>query len=261
MKKSLAIISALCLLLCTRSSAQTGLEVGIRFNPEFTEIMNRNDLDAGDQLDYASHFTYISFGFGAIYNINNNIGLGVDLLFSREGQAFTGNFNGAPLDSAAYSSVVTTQTFLNDVVITGNYKALAELNYVKLPLMLSLTSDNTKPLFFTMLVGPQFNFLEGVAQEVNGEDLEYPNTDINLKDLYQPVTISGMLAVGGAYHLMTRVVLSAQIRFDYGFNDSEKKDAMVSYFGADAVRFYSAERTTARALTTGLMIGVNYKLQ
>jgi len=260
MKKSFSIISFLCLLLATNSNAQRGLAIGVRFNPEFSGIMNKNDADAGNELNNASHFTYLSFGAGATFNINNHIGVGLDILYSREGQAFSGHFSGAPLDETAYSSVVGKQMFLNDEVITGDYVALAELNYIKVPLMVSLSSGNEKPIFFTLLAGPQINFLYGVAQEVNEVDLDYPNTNITPKDLYVPVTFSGMFAVGAGLNLSPKIVLSARFRFDYGFNDAEKKDVMVSYLNAEPVRFYSRDRKSSNTVTRGLMIGLDFKL-
>jgi hypothetical protein len=149
---------------------------------------------------------------------------------------------------------------LDNTVIVGDYVALAELNYIKLPIMLSLTSDNTKPLFFTLLVGPQFNFLQGVAQEINGEDHFYPNSNIEPKDLYKSLTINGVLALGGAYNITSSLVLSARLRLDYGFDDVEKKDLMVSYPNAAPVRFYSTERQATHNLTVGLLLGLDFKL-
>jgi hypothetical protein len=126
--------------------------------------------------------------------------------------------------------------------------------------MFSLTSDNTKPYFFTLLVGPQFNFLEGVAQEVNHNDLEYPNSNIEPMDLYKSFTIDGVLALGGAYNLTPSLVFSARLRFDYGFNDVERKDVMVSYSGAAPIRFYSAGRQATHNITEALMLGLDFKL-
>ena len=246
-------------VMSTSLFAQAGVQVGIRLNPELTWLINKSDADAGDELDFKSHFSYLSFGVGALFNANNNFGLGIDVLFSREGQAFKGIWSPTP-DSDVYSAIVATQLFLNDTVISGDYEALAELNYVKLPLMLSLTSDNTRPFFVNLLVGPQLNFLQGVAQEVDGKDFEYPKTDITPKDLYRPVTINGILAVGGSYNLASHLVLSAKFRFDYGFTDVEKKDVMVSYDGADPVRFYSITRKPSQNLTGGLMVGLDFKL-
>ena len=235
-------------------------ELGVRYNPEFTGLINKNDNNAGNKLDVTSNFGYFSFGAGAIFNFNNNFGLAVDILFSREGQRFKGNFNGSAPDAATYSSVVNTQISLNNMVIAGDYVAKAELNYIKLPIMFSLTSDNTKLFFFTLLLGPQINFLEGVAQEVNDEDLDYPNSNIKPTDLYKTVTINGVLAFGGAYNITPNLVLSARLRFDYGFDDVEKKDVMVSYSGAAPIRFYSTGRQATHSITGGLMLGLDFKL-
>jgi hypothetical protein len=251
---------ATLLFVCALKVDAQQVELGVRYNPEFTGLINKNDNNAGNKLDLTSNFGYFSFGAGAIFNFNNNFGLAVDLLFSREGQRFKGNFNGSSPDAATYSSVINTQVSLNNMVIVGDYVAKAELNYIKLPIMLSLTTDNTKPFFFTLLVGPQINFLANVAQEVNHTDIEYPNSNIKPIDLYKPVTIDGMLALGGAYNITTKLVLTARFRFDYGFSDVEKKDVMVSYSGAAPVRFYSAEREATHNYTVGLMLGLDYKL-
>ena len=259
--KAKIIISIFVLLFiyAVKTEAQD-IEIGLRYNPEFTWLLNKNDANAGKELGSTSHFGYLSFGAGAIYNINNNIGLAVDLLFSREGQAFQGNFTGNPPDASTYSSVVSKQIFLNNTMITGDYVALAELNYIKLPLMLSLTSDNTRPIFFTLFVGPQFNFLVDVAQEVNHTDLDYPNSSIKPIDLYKSFTINGVLAIGSGYNLNPHLVFSVRLRLDYGFNDVENKNVMVSYFGDVPVRFYSMERTATHNLTAALLLGLDYKL-
>src|ERR1700679_1992924 len=140
---------------CIVNTEAQNFELGFRYEPEYSVLMNKNDADAGPALTTTSHFTYINFGIGGVYNFSNHVGLAVDVLWSREGQAFSGNFNGTPPDGATYSSVVSTQLFLNNEVIVGDYVALSELNFIKFPVMLSLTTDNTQPIFFTLQAGPQ----------------------------------------------------------------------------------------------------------
>lgn len=253
-------VTALLLFVCALNADAQNFELGFRYEPEYSVLMNKNDANAGPALEDASHFTYINFGIGAVYNFNNTIGLGVDVLWSREGQSFKGNFNGSPPDGATYSSVVSTQLFLNNEIIVGDYVALSELNYIKFPVMLSLMSDNTKPLFFTLQAGPQINLLYDVAQEVNHTDHDYPNSSITPNDLYKSVTIDGILAVGAGYNLTSHLVLSARFRFDYGFEDVENKDVMVSYYGAPPVHFYSSARQATHNATAGLQIGLDFKL-
>ena len=254
----LAIYALLC-MTALKINAQN-FELGFRYEPEFSALMNKNDADEGPTLNYASHFTYLNFGIGGVYNINQNMGLAVDMLFSREGQNFTGNFAAGPSDPATYSSVVRTQAYLNNLIIPGAYICKAELNFIKVPIMFSLVTDNSKPFFFTLLVGPQINFLYNVAQEVNHIDRDYPNSNITPFGLYKPVTFDGVIAVGAGYNLTSRLVLSARLRFDYGFEDVENKDVMVSYYGAAPVAFYSPDRQATHNATAGLQIGVDYKL-
>jgi hypothetical protein len=250
----------LFILLPLEAGAQN-IEVGVRYNPEFTGLINKNDMTAGSALQRTGNFAYTgSFGAGAVLNINKHFGLAVDFLFSREGQRFEGYLGSNPSDASTYGSVVNTQVVLNHLSVVGDYVAKAELNYFKLPLMISLTSDNTRPLFFTLLIGPQVDFLQGVAQEVNHTDETYPNTDITPYDLYKPITINGVLALGGACNISSRLVLSARVRGDYGFEDVENKEVMVRYNGAAPVRFYSPERGATHCITGGLMIGLDYKI-
>jgi hypothetical protein len=56
------------------------------------------------------------------------------------------------------------------------------------------------------------------------------------------------------------LVLSARVRVDYGFDDVEKKDLMVSYYGAAPVRFYSSNRQATHNFTIGLLLGLDFKL-
>ncbi len=261
MKKTvLSVFAALLILGSDSKVAAQEVEFGVRYNPEFTGLLNKNDDNAGSALTPTSNFGYFSFGAGTIIYFDSNVGVAIDLLFSREGQRFSGNFNGGPPDPATYASIVHTQTNLNNIVIAGGYVAKAELNYVKLPIMVSLTSDNSRPLFLTLLAGPQINFLQSVAQEVNHTDTDYPASSVVPQDLYKSVTIDGVVAVGIACRASTHMVLSARLRFDYGFGDVEKKDVMVSYSGAAPVLFYSADRQPTHSITGALMLGMDFIL-
>jgi hypothetical protein len=95
---------------------------------------------------------------------------------------------------------------------------------------------------------------------VNHKDLDYPNSNIEPIDLYKSVKIDGVLALGGAYNLTSNLVLSARLRFDYGFDDVEKKNVIVSYSFAAPIRFYSPERQATHNVTAGVMLGLDFKL-
>ena len=258
MKKIITII--LVMMSFTSVYAQQGLQFGLRINPELTGYQNTSDANASSELQFKSQFSYLSFGAGAIYNIDKNIGFAVDILFSREGQAYSGTFNGNAPRADAYSAIVNKQLSLSGEVIKGGYVALAEINYIKIPLMISVTTDNTQSFFLTLLVGPQLNFLHGIAQEVNLVDHDYPNTSITPNDLYNSFTLGAVIAVGASLNLSPQWVLSGRLRFDYGLGDAENKNVMVSYSGAPAVKFYSSDRSASHTETIGLMIGIDIKL-
>ncbi len=260
--KKLLLISSFLIFSATVINAQSNFEIGFRYNPEFTGIVNSSDANAGNELKYASQFSYIfSFGAGAIYHINEHYGVAVDILFSREGQAFTGTLTNSKAEHPeAYSAVVARQIKLNDIKIDGDYVALDELNYIKIPVMLSVTTDIREPVFFGFMVGPQFNILHSVAQEVNGTDLDYPTTDVTPSSIHKSFTLAGVLALGVGYNLSSNLVLSAHLRMDYGFGDAENKDAMISTSGAAPVRFYSTDRAASHSESEGLLIGLNFKL-
>jgi hypothetical protein len=256
----IAIIVGIIIIICTAKTEAQGLEFGVRYEAQFTGLINKNDREAAPELSYVSTFQYLNFGVGAVYNFNKNIGVAVDVLFSREGQRYAGDFDGKTPNPTTYSAVVNTQLALNNQVIVGDYVAKSELNYFKLPIMLSLTTDNTKPLFLSMLIGPQINFLYDVAQEVNNTDIDFPHSTITGNDLYRHTTINGVIEAGAGYNLGSHFVLSAHLRLDYALRDVENKNAFVSYYGGEPMPFYNPDRETTRSITGGLLISLDFKL-
>src|ERR1044071_3763322 len=120
--KTLIVFSSLFFFCATASYGQSGLEIGLRYNPEFTGIANSSDAAASPEIQFASHFIYdLSFGAGALYHIDEHYGIGIDILFSREGQAFSGTLiNSKTQHPDAYSAVVERQIALNGVTINGD---------------------------------------------------------------------------------------------------------------------------------------------
>ena len=252
------LLTALSTGIVKYANAQV-FELGIRFNPEYSSLINENDKAAGKELDYSPHVSARSFGIGGVYNFTPFMGLAMDILFSREGQAYKGNFDGTPLDPTVYSTVVERQVVLNGLTpIHGDYAALAELNYVKIPLMLSMNSDKHDKMFFTILVGPQVNILEDVAMEVNHTDETFPHTNVKPMDLYKSVTYGAVFAAGTGWNLSKKLTLETRLRFDFGFTDVEKKSVMYSVDGGTPQNFYSSSRETTNNLTLGLMISLDY---
>jgi hypothetical protein len=246
-------------LVGSQSFAQKGFEFGVRYMVQKTALFNSSDKHAGPDLERTSTISYLSGGITGSYNFDRHVAVEVDILYSRQGQSYSGRDiqNSSP---TAYSSEVGMQAFLNDEVILGEYQAKAELNCIKIPVLLKLSTDNRKKIYYTVSVGPQVNFIKSVVFEVNKEDVLLPGLDVEPNDVYRKVTLDGVLALGACLKISRHFTLSAQARFDYGFQDVEKKDRTFNYMGTGDQNFYDSNRATTHNATAGLMVGLSYKL-
>ena len=242
-----------------RAFAQKGFEFGIRYSVGESTLLNKTDEDAGAELNYASTTSYLSGGIAGAYNFDRHMALELDILFSRQGQIYSGVNMETP-NAAAYNNEVALQAFVNNKITTGTYQAKAELNCIKFPILFRLTTDNTKRMYYTLSAGPQVNVIKSVVYEVNKEDVELPGLSIEPNDVYRKVTFDAVLALGAGFKLSRHFALSAQARFDYGLQDVEKKDVTYTYLGIGGRKYYSDSRAATHNATGVLMIGLSYKL-
>jgi hypothetical protein len=114
--------------------AQEGaIRIGAVLLPQSTWLLNQDDSDAGPELDYKSTWGFAG-GVSASYNFTDYLGVGLDVLYSDQGQKYRGTQSGT------------------------TYTAKATLNYLKLPLLLRFNSDPNSVLQFSAFLGPQFSF-------------------------------------------------------------------------------------------------------
>lgn len=260
MKKHILSGIALCglSLFCTRSFAQKGFNIGIRYMVQKSYLFNDNDKNEGPALDKESTWSYLSGGLALGYGFSEHVGLELDVLRSRQGQKYTGT-NPSSGSADAYSAQVAVQEMANGETGPNAYQAKAELNFTQLPLLLKLSTSQKRNLNFNFVVGPQLNILNNAVYELNGEDVELPGTGIEPTDAYKKTTIDGIAGVGIGYKLSTHWAVSGQVRFDYGFQDVEKKDVMYSSSGT-SMDYYGSGRASTHNGATQLMVGFNYQL-
>ena len=89
MKKVYVYAFAIASLFTTKINAQQGFSVNIKGAPQFSFLQNKDDNNASD-YDQRATFN-VGFGVGAGYNFTKNIGVGVDALYSLQGQRYTLN--------------------------------------------------------------------------------------------------------------------------------------------------------------------------
>ncbi len=257
------------MLLIGSMWAQEGaIRIGAVLLPQSTWLLNQDDSDAGPELDYESTWGFAG-GVSASYNFSDYLGVGLDVLYSNQGQKYKGTQSGI------------------------SYTAKTTLNYLKLPLLLRFNSDPNSVVQFNAFLGPQFSFLLSYKdraeanvpllgtniQEVSGKEVSITVGNTSTKEaltapIYKSFLPGAVLGFGIGIKPTDELLISLHIRADYAFGDAENKDAKVDHtqhgggqdpfwatkpkYGNPAPAGYTRPKTTA--LTGGLQLGVYYTI-
>lgn len=190
MKKFLmsAFTVALMAGFATNATAQEGFNVSVKGVPQFTFLQNSDDGDNGAISKKATFNT--KFGIGAGYNFTENMGVGLDAMYSFQGQKYE---------------------------ILG-VDAQQKLEYVKIPVYLSYNTDPSQLVSFYGKIGPQLSLLTNAEFKHDGE-LTREN-----KGAYKNAIFGGMSEVGVQIKIQPKLYLSTGVNFDYDFTNAENKD-------------------------------------
>lgn len=260
MKNFILKATALCGLFfgIGKVFAQKGFQIGIRYGVQESALFNKSDKNAGSTIQRVNTPSLLNGGLAFSYNFCKSMGIELDVLRSREGQEYSG-MNTPNGTGTAYNHQVAIQAELNNSQTLGEYQAKAELNGIKIPLLLNFMTPNNKPVFYTFSVGPQLFLLNDAVYEYNDEDIELPGSNIEPTDAYKKATIEGVAAIGLGLNLSRHFLISAQARIDYGFQDIEKKDVMYNNSSLQQ-SYYPSGRPSTHTGTAGLFVGLSYKL-
>jgi hypothetical protein len=184
------ILLSILSLFCFQANAQKGLHVGGKFLPQSTWMFNNDDSDNG-AWKYVP--TYRSaFGASISYHFMDGIGVGTDLLISRQGQRFS--------------------------VDTGT-KIFARMDYMKIPLLLHLNSSTKSTTHFYFNIGPQIAMLRSAEWDVQ----HFTNTTLPMTDNYLRMNIGATLALGAGFKITHFLNAHLGIRLDGSWQDVEDK--------------------------------------
>lgn len=191
MKKYLMSAAVVALLIGTTSqaNAQKGLNVSVKLTPQFSSLQNADDKD-NKAIDKETTFR-TNFGAGVGYNFTDNVGVGIDVLYSLQGQKM-------------------------NVILLGDVDQ--KLGYIKVPLYLSYSSDVSNAIGLYGKIGPQLSFLSKSEVTTNGKN------SIENKDKYQSTTFGMMANVGAQFRLIDNLSLQTGIYFDTDFTNAEDED-------------------------------------
>jgi Outer membrane protein beta-barrel domain len=170
-----------------KANAQQGFSVSVKTTPQFSFLRNKDDRD--NSRNQQKTTVNANFGIGAGYNFTPALGVGMDVLYSLQGQRH--ELNG----------IETNQ----------------RVNYVKIPVYFTYNRNPNKPVSFMGKIGPQLSILtSSKLTENNGHTLKS-----NTKALYEDVTFGAVLAAGAQFKLDRKLFLTTMARFDYDFTNAE----------------------------------------
>lgn len=195
MKKFFIYAITFSVLIITNSAnAQQGFSVSVKGTPQFSFQQNSDDNNNNSYSRKATFNT--NFGIGAGYNFTKYLGVGIDALYSLQGQKYT-------LNNTEYNQ---------------------KINYIKVPVYFTYNTDASKIVSFIGKVGPQVSFLTDakLTDKNSGKTLD------DTKDRYETATFGGAAVAGAQFKVQPQLYITAAARFDYDFTNAEDKN-YVSY--------------------------------
>lgn len=235
---------------------KNGFDLGINSGIQTTTLINKADQAAGPELNFKQKIG-IPVGVSATYSLSHRVGIGIDIIYAHQGQTYVGQLLPSS-DPQIYYYQVKRLAAMNGVMLTGNYTASVALNCIKVPFLFRYTGNTEKSVYFSSFIGPQITRLTSVNLKVN--DMEVAPTGINASagGIYKKTLIDGVLGLGTGFKLTSSLFMTAYLRLEYGLNDIERKDAAISYQGAEQ-KYWPDGRGANHSASAGLMIGVQYK--
>ncbi len=186
------------------ATAQQGFSVSVKAIPQLSFLQNKDDRN---NSNYNNKITVNgSFGLGGEYGFDKNAGVGIDALFSFQGQRYK-------LNNIEYNQKVS---------------------YLKVPVYFTYVSSSSKSISFIGKIGPQLSFLS----DANFADKDGNKIISDTKDRYKTTTFGGVVVAGAQYKLTKQVFLNTAFRFDYDFTNAE--DETFSGFTFGRVKTYNS---------------------
>jgi len=204
MKKVFMFSLLIAGLTIYKANAQQGFSLSVKGNPQFSFLQNKDD---NNNSNYSTKGTFnASFGLGGEYGFNNHFGVGIDALYSLQGQRY----------------------------VLNNIEFNQKVNYIKVPVYFTYNSDASKPISFVGKIGPQVSFLtDAKLSNKNGDKIQ-----VNDKDRYNTVTFGGVAEAGAQYKIASQMYLTTLVRFDYDFTNAE--DDTFSGYPAGRAKTYNS---------------------
>ncbi|MBS1567276.1 MAG: PorT family protein [Bacteroidetes bacterium] len=170
--------------------AQKGFSLSVKGIPQFSWLQNSDD---NNNSSFSKKTTFnAAFGVGGAYNFDNHFGVGVDVLYSLQGQKYD-------LAGKEYRQ---------------------KTDYLKIPVMFLYNTDPTRPVSFIAKLGPQLGILTAAkVDDGNGNEI------LDNKDAYKSVSFGGVAVAGVQFKLNSALYLTTAARYDYDFTNAEEDNS------------------------------------
>lgn len=178
-----------------KAMAQQGFNVSVKGAPQFG-FLTSNPSNFSANNGKKALFG-VGFGVGAGYGFTNNLGVGVDVLYSLQGQKYKGT---------------------NDQTIKQ------QLDYLKIPVMFTYNTDPSKTVSFIGKIGPQLSILTSSKFKPDGAP------EVNTKSPYKSATFGGAALAGAQFKLDRQLYLTTAVRYDLDFTKAYDNDAVLPFY-------------------------------
>ena len=212
------------------SNAQEGFCLGIEGTPQLSWLLNKDDMN---NTNYQTVGTFnSSWGITSQYGFNKNLGIGLNALYSFQGQRY----------------------------ILSSVESYRKVGYIKVPLMFVYTTEVSPKMLFIGKIGPQFDFLTNASLTTKGGT----NIVSDMSSAYQSFNYGAVVHAGFSFKLTDMLMLDIMLRYDYDFTDAEKSGNKLEVINPNpVVTRIPLQAVTARSANTyntsaGLSIGLKY---
>lgn len=190
MKKAIIAFATL-LATTTATYAQKGFSLSVKAAPQMSYMLNTDDKD-NPLYETKGQFGFAA-GIGAGYNFSDNLGIGLDAIYSYEGRKFE----------------LLGQEF--------NQRT----SYLKVPVYFAYSFNTGHTFSYTAKLGPQASFLLGSKlKDADGNELGDSN-----KDQFSDLNFGAMAGFDVNAQVAKSMQVSLGVRADGNFTNSENEDA------------------------------------
>lgn len=222
-----AILAAAIMISSNEAKAQRGFQLGVEVSPQFSYLVNLDDFDSN--LWEEKHAFNGGFGISSQLGFTENLGIGLNVLYSFQGDKYEWK----------------------------NVERYKSLQYLKIPLMFTVSAPFGTSMMFVGKIGPQLSIMtDAKLFDKNNNTIKNDYTEA-----FTNVDFGGMISAGLAYRINDNVSVDAALRYDVGAVNAEDDDYSFNIHNPsdfDTPAPATSPRANTSNMTAGLTVGVRY---